>query len=38
MDSNKYADRVTQDGVEGVKEITSAPGYDGSGVGTPPSW
>jgi protein-disulfide isomerase len=35
MDSNKYADRVTQDGVEGTKAITSAPNYDNSGVGTP---
>jgi protein-disulfide isomerase len=35
MDNNKYADRVTQDGVEGTQAITTAPGYDGSGVGTP---
>ncbi len=35
MDTRKYADRVTQDGVDGLKDITTNPAYDGSGVGTP---
>lgn len=35
MDSNKYANQVTQDGVEGKQAVTSAPNYDNSGIGTP---
>lgn len=35
LDTKKYADKVTQDGVDGLKDITTAPNYDGSGVGTP---
>jgi len=36
MDSNKYLDKVTQDGVDGEKAITTAPNYDSTqGFGTP---
>jgi protein-disulfide isomerase len=36
MDTNKYAAQVTKDGEDGVKDITSSPGYDkSSGYGTP---
>ena len=36
MDSGKYADRVTQDGVDGLAAIKAAPNYDANaGYGTP---
>ena len=35
LNGQKYAAMVTQDGVDGQKAITSAPNYDGKGVGTP---
>jgi protein-disulfide isomerase len=36
LDTNKYAAQVAQDSQDGVKDITSSPGYDkSSGYGTP---
>ena len=35
MDSGKYMDKVQQDGVDGERDITTAPNYDGQGYGTP---
>ncbi len=35
LSSGKHLARVTQDNTDGSKAITSAPNYDGSGVGTP---
>jgi protein-disulfide isomerase len=35
MDSQKYASKVNQDGIDGQQAITTAKNYDGSGVGTP---
>jgi protein-disulfide isomerase len=35
MDSGKYMDIVQQDGVDGERDITTAPNYDGQGFGTP---
>jgi protein-disulfide isomerase len=35
LDSRKYAQQVTQDGIDGKNAILNAPNYDGSGYGTP---
>lgn len=35
MDAGKYMDMVQQDGVDGERDITTAPNYDGQGYGTP---
>jgi len=36
LDTNKYAEQMTRDAQDGVKDITSSPGYDkNNGYGTP---
>jgi len=35
MDGGKYMDMVQQDGVDGERDITTAPNFDGQGYGTP---
>lgn len=35
LDGRKYAELVKQDGLDGEKDITGAPNYEGKGYGTP---